>query len=277
MTKNWVKLLFRNRLTAAGFIIVVLFFILSLLAPLLAPYNLYSQNLDIRLESPSRFHLLGVDDLGRDIMSRIIAGSLISFKVGLITVSISSITGLIIGSVSGYKGGWIDELIMRFIDILLAFPGMLLAISIIAILGPGLDNVIIALCLVGWVGYARLVRGQILSLKEREYVLASHAIGASGARTVIMHIIPNLLSPLIVQATLGIAGAIVAEASLSFLGLGTQAPQPSWGSMLNDGQKYLYMAPHMTAFPGLAIMIVVMGFNFLGDGLRDILDPKNEE
>lgn len=277
MTKDWLKLLFRNRLTGAGFIIVVLFFILSLLAPLLAPHNLYSQNLDIRLESPSRFHLLGVDDLGRDILSRIIAGSRISFKVGLITVSISSITGLIIGSVSGYKGGWIDELIMRFIDILLAFPGMLLAISIIAILGPGLDNVIIALCIVGWVGYARLVRGQILSLKEREYVLASRAMGASGARTVIMHIIPNLLSPLIVQATLGVAGAIVAEASLSFLGLGTQAPQPSWGSMLNDGQKYLYMAPHMTAFPGLAIMIVVMGFNFLGDGLRDILDPKNGE
>ncbi|OGL39491.1 MAG: hypothetical protein A2042_00090, partial [Candidatus Schekmanbacteria bacterium GWA2_38_11] len=223
---------------------------------------------------PEKGHIMGFDDLGRDILSRVIYGSRISLKVGIFTVTISTIFGIFIGSIAGYFGGRVDETIMRVIDILLAFPGILLAIAIISILGPGLNNVIIALCLVGWVTYARLVRGQILSIKENEYVLAVKALGASTPRILVFHIIPNIISPVMIQATLGIAGAIVGEASLSFLGLGTQAPTPSWGSMLNDGRRFILNAPHMTTFPGIAIMLVVMGFNFLGDGLRDILDPK---
>ncbi len=277
MIKTAFKTLFTNRLAATGFVIVFIFFATALFAPFLAPYNIYSQNLEERLLSPDSSHLLGLDDLGRDILSRIIAGSRISLKVGIITVGVSSVVGLFIGTIAGFIGGKVDELTMRIIDILLAFPGILLAIAIIAIVGPGIDNVIFALCLVGWVGYARLVRGQTLSIRENEYVLAAKAMGASTGRTILFYIIPNLLSPLIVQATLGIAGAIVAEASLSFLGLGVQAPMPSWGSMLNDGQRYLSVAPHLTAFPGLAIMIAVMGFNFLGDGMRDILDPRGKE
>lgn len=277
MIKTTLKTLFKNRLAATGLIIVFLFFFTALFAPFLVPYNIYSQNLEERLLSPNTSHPLGLDELGRDILSRVIAGSRVSFKVGVITVGISSVAGLIIGTFAGFRGGRADEFIMRIIDILLAFPGILLAVAIIAIVGPGIDNVIFALCLVGWVGYARLVRGQTLSIRENEYVLAAKAIGAPPARTILLYIIPNLLSPLLVQATLGIAGAIVAEASLSFLGLGVQAPTPSWGSMLNDGQRYLSVAPHLTAFPGLAIMIAVMGFNFLGDGMRDILDPRGKD
>ncbi|RMF96174.1 MAG: ABC transporter permease [Candidatus Schekmanbacteria bacterium] len=275
MINNTLKAILRNRLALIGFIIVSIFFLTALFAPFLTPYNIYAQNLEQRLSTPSASHPLGLDELGRDILSRIIYGSRVSLKVGVITVTISSIVGLLIGTFAGFIGGKVDEIIMRIIDILLAFPGILLAIAIIAIVGPGIDNVIFALCIVGWVGYARLVRGQTLSIRENEYVLAAKALGAPAIRTILFYIIPNLLSPLLVQATLGIAGAIVAEASLSFLGLGVQAPTPSWGSMLNDGQRYLSVAPHLTAFPGLAIMVVVMGFNFLGDGMRDILDPRS--
>ena len=274
MNKARYKKIFKNKLTVIGFIIVLAFIFVALLAPYLAPYNVYTQDLNNRLIPPEKGHIMGFDDLGRDILSRVIYGSRISLRVGIFTVTISTIFGIFIGSIAGYFGGRVDETIMRVIDILLAFPGILLAIAIISILGPGLNNVIIALCLVGWVTYARLVRGQILSIKENEYVLAVKALGASTPRILVFHIIPNIISPVMIQATLGIAGAIVGEASLSFLGLGTQAPTPSWGSMLNDGRRFILNAPHMTTFPGLAIMLVVMGFNFLGDGLRDVLDPK---
>ena len=274
MNKARYKKIFKNKLTVIGFIIVLAFIFVALLAPYLAPYNVYTQDLNNRLIPPEKGHIMGFDDLGRDILSRVIYGSRISLRVGIFTVTISTIFGIFVGSIAGYFGGRVDETIMRVIDILLAFPGILLAIAIISILGPGLNNVIIALCLVGWVTYARLVRGQILSIKENEYVLAVKALGASTPRILVFHIIPNIISPVMIQATLGIAGAIVGEASLSFLGLGTQAPTPSWGSMLNDGRRFILNAPHMTTFPGIAIMLVVMGFNFLGDGLRDILDPK---
>ena len=274
MNKARYKKIFKNKLTVIGFIIVLAFIFVALLAPYLAPYNVYTQDLNNRLIPPEKGHIMGFDDLGRDILSRVIYGSRISLRVGIFTVTISTIFGIFVGSIAGYFGGRVDETIMRVIDILLAFPGILLAIAIISILGPGLNNVIIALCLVGWVTYARLVRGQILSIKENEYVLAVKALGASTPRILVFHIIPNIISPVMIQATLGIAGAIVGEASLSFLGLGTQAPTPSWGSMLNDGRRYILTATHLTAFPGLAIMFVVMGFNFLGDGLRDVLDPK---
>ena len=274
MNKARYKKIFKNKLTVIGFIIVLAFIFVALLAPYLAPYNVYTQDLNNRLIPPEKGHIMGFDDLGRDILSRVIYGSRISLRVGIFTVTISTIFGIFVGSIAGYFGGRVDETIMRVIDILLAFPGILLAIAIISILGPGLNNVIIALCLVGWVTYARLVRGQILSIKENEYVLAVKALGASTPRILVFHIIPNIISPVMIQATLGIEGAIVGEASLSFLGLGTQAPTPSWGSMLNDGRRFILNAPHMTTFPGIAIMLVVMGFNFLGDGLRDILDPK---
>ena len=274
MNKARYKKIFKNKLTVIGFIIVLAFIFVALLAPYLAPYNVYTQDLNNRLIPPEKGHIMGFDDLGRDILSRVIYGSRISLRVGIFTVTISTIFGIFVGSIAGYFGGRVDETIMRVIDILLAFPGILLAIAIISILGPGLNNVIIALCLVGWVTYARLVRGQILSIKENEYVLAVKALGASTPRILVFHIIQNIISPVMIQATLGIEGAIVGEASLSFLGLGTQAPTPSWGSMLNDGRRFILNAPHMTTFPGIAIMLVVMGFNFLGDGLRDILDPK---
>jgi len=246
----------------------------AVFAPYIAPFNPFDQNLYEGLNSSSSDHLLGQDRLGRDILSRIIYGSQVSVLVAVLTVGVSSIVGVLLGAVAGYMGGRVDEIIMRVCDVLLAFPGILLAIALMAVLGPSLSNVIIALCLMGWVGYARLVRGQVLSIREREFVQATRASGAGNRRILLRHILPNALSPVLVEASFGMASAIVAEAGLSFLGLGVQPPSASWGSMLNQGRPYLLIAPHLTLFPGLAIMAVVMGFNFLGDGLRDLLDPK---
>ena len=246
----------------------------ALSADIVAPYNPLEQNISQGLTAPSQAHWCGQDKLGRDLLSRIIYGSRISLWVGISTVSISLLVGLTIGSISGFYGGWIDEIFMRMVDILMAFPGILLAIAMVAVLGPGLNHVILALCLISWVGYARLVRAQVLYLRELEYVTAAYALGANPARIIIQHLVPNLIAPVIVEATFGMAGAILAEASLSFLGLGAQPPTPSWGSMLNEGRQFLLLAPHHTTFPGLAIMLVVLGFNFLGDGLRDYLDVK---
>lgn len=267
-------MMFKNKLAILGAFIVGGLILTAIFAELMAPYNPLEQNMAEGLRAPNRAHWCGQDKLGRDLFSRMIYGSRISLWVGISTVSISLVIGLTIGSISGFYGGWIDELFMRTVDILMAFPGILLAIAMVAVLGPGLNHVILALCLIGWVGYARLVRAQVLYLRELEYVTAAHALGATPARIIVQHLLPNLIAPVIIEATFGMAGAILAEASLSFLGLGAQPPTPSWGSMLNEGRQFLLLAPHHTTFPGLAIMLVVLGFNFLGDGLRDYLDVK---
>ena len=264
----------RNALVITGGVIIALLVITAALAPWLAPRSVSDQDLSRRLAAPSAQSLLGCDELGRDILSRLIYGSRVSLKVGLTVVFISGFLGMVIGMLSGFFGGLVDELLMRLIDILLAFPGILLAIALVAVLGPGLNHVILALCLIGWVGYARLARGQTLLVKELDFVTAARAQGGGPLRLIFRHVAPNILGPMIVQATLGMAGAILAEAGLSFLGLGMVPPEPSWGSMLNTGCSHLSTAPHLTLFPGLAIMLVVLGFNFLGDGLRDMLDPK---
>ena len=264
----------KNKLALFGASIILLLLLTAIFAPLFAPYDPFEQNIMQGLEKPNKTHWFGQDKLGRDLFSRVIYGSRISLWVGISTVSISMIVGVAIGSISGFYGSLIDDLFMRLVDILMAFPGILLAIAMVAVLGPGLNHVILALCLIGWVGYARLVRGQILYLRELEYVTAARAIGANPKRIIIRHLLPNLIAPLIVEATFGMAGAILAEASLSFLGLGAQPPTPSWGSMLNEGREFLLLASHHTTFPGLAIMLVILGFNFLGDGLRDYFDVK---
>jgi peptide/nickel transport system permease protein len=263
----------KNPLGVVGLVIVILTIFLAIFADVIAPYSPYQQNITESLNPPSVQHWLGQDDLGRDILSRIIFGARISLLVGFITVSVSAILGSVIGAIAGYFGGWIDEVLMRITDILLAFPGILLAIAIMAILGPSLNNVIIALCIVGWKSYARLVRGEILKEKEKEYIQATKALGYSHFRIISFHLIPNTLNPVLVMATLGVASMIISEAGLSFLGLGTQPPIPSWGGMLSEGRQYLLQAYQLTTFPGLAIMILVLGFSFLGDALRDALDP----
>lgn len=265
-----------NLLAKIGVIIIFILLTIALLAPYLAPVSPHGQRLDKRLAIPSWKNLLGLDEYGRDILSRIIYGSRISLYIGIMVVSISLIIGLASGLIAGYEGGWVDEVIMRITDILLAFPGILLAIALMAILGPSLNNVVLALCLVGWVSYARLVRGQVLKVKEMPYIMAAKAIGAGKLRILLRHTLPNIINPIIIQATLGIAGVIISEASLSFLGLGVEEGVPSWGAMLNGGRGYWFESPHLTIFPGLAIMITVLGFNFLGDGLRDVLDPKQK-
>jgi peptide/nickel transport system permease protein len=246
----------------------------ALLAPWIMPFDPAWQQLALRLDGPTGLHLLGLDELGRDVLSRLLAGARISLLVGLVVVGVSASVGLVVGAVAGYVGGVADEVLSRVIDILLAFPGILLAIALVAVLGPSLGNVVIALSAIGWVGYARLVRGQVLKAREFDYVQAARALGAGPVRILIHHIVPTAVPALIVQATLGMAGAILAEASLSFLGLGVQPPTPSWGTMINGGRVHLIDAPHLTVFPGVAIALLVLGFNFLGDGLRDALDPR---
>jgi peptide/nickel transport system permease protein len=257
-----------------GAVIVLLTVLSAITAPWIVPYDPASQQLALRLESPSLHHLFGLDELGRDIFSRVLAGARISLFVGLTVVSISSAIGILLGSIAGYFGGWLDDVISRSIDVLLAFPGILLAIALVAVLGPSLRNVVMALSVIGWVGYARLVRAQVLKARELEFVQAARALGARTPRILFRHVVPTALPAVMVQATLGMAGAILAEASLSFLGLGVQPPTPSWGTMLNGGRLHLLDAPHLTVFPGAAIAALVLGFNFLGDGLRDALDPK---
>ena len=256
-----------------GAAIVAIAVLAAVAGPWLAPFDPTTQELALRLEGPDAAHWFGLDELGRDIFARVLSGARISLLVGVVVVSVSATVGTVVGSVAGYFGGRIDEAISRLIDILLAFPGLLLAIALVAVLGPSLTNVVLALSLIGWVGYARLVRGLVLRARELEFVQAARAIGATTSRILIRHIIPSTLPAVTVQATLGMGGAILAEAALSFLGLGVQPPTPSWGTMLNYGRGHLLDAPHLTIFPGLAIAILVLGFNFLGDGLRDAIDP----
>jgi peptide/nickel transport system permease protein len=258
----------------AGTAILLLLAAAALFAPALAPYNPFGQNLDQDLIARSSEHWLGTDKLGRDILSRIIYGGRISLLVGITTVALSLAIGVVIGSLSGYFGGWIDQMLMRLVDILMAFPGILLAIAFTAVLGPGLDHVILALCLIGWTGYARLVRGEILSLRERDFIQAARSLGCRPKRIILRHLLPNLLPPLLIQSTFGLAAAIVAEGSLSFLGLGVEPPTPSWGAMLNDGRQFLLVAPHLTTYPGLALMLTVLALNLVGDVLQERLQTR---
>jgi peptide/nickel transport system permease protein len=257
-----------------GLIIVIVAILAACLGPVLTPYDPATQELAHRLEGPSRSHPFGLDELGRDILSRLLSGARISLLVGLAVVSVSSLVGMLLGSIAGYFGGLVDDAISRAVDVLMAFPGILLAIGLVAVLGPSLTNVVLALSVIGWVGYARLVRSQALRARELEFVHAARALGAGAPRIVLRHVLPTALPAVVVQATLGMAGAIIAEAALSFLGLGVQPPTPSWGTMLDAGRAHLFDAPHLTIFPGLAIATLVLGFNFLGDGLRDRVDPK---
>lgn len=257
-----------------GTAIVVMVTAGALLAPWLMPFDPAAQELARRLEGPTLVNLFGLDELGRDILSRVLLGARVSLLVGITVVGISASVGTLVGAIAGYAGGRIDMAISRVMDVLMAFPGILLAIALVAVLGPSLTNVVLALVVIGWVGYARLVRGQVLRAREFDYVLAARALGAATPRILIQHVLPTALPALTVQATLGMAGAILSEAALSFLGLGVQPPTPSWGTMINGGRGHLLDAPHLTIFPGIALAIVVLGFNFLGDGLRDALDPK---
>jgi peptide/nickel transport system permease protein len=244
------------------------------LVPSVAPLDPFSQHLDEDLRPPSREYPCGQDKLGRDVLARLVHGTRISLGVGLSVVLISGTIGFLLGALAGTMGGRIDRAVMALVDVLLAFPGLLLAIALVAFLGPSLGNVVLSLSLLGWTGYARLVRGEILSLREREFVLAAHALGARPSRVASRHLAPGLFGVLSVQATFGVAGAIIAEGSLSFLGLGVPPPLPSWGSMLADARPYLLVAPHLTVFPALAVMVTVLAVNHLGDRLRDRLDTS---
>ena len=245
----------------------------ALFAPLFAPNDPAQQELERRLEAPTPAHPLGLDELGRDILSRLLWGARVSVAVGLTVVVLAGLLGTLVGALAGGIGGVIDSVLMRIVDVIQAFPGILLAIALVAVLGPALRHVVVALVAIGWVGYARLVRAELLKLREQEFVLAARSAGLSPARLLVRHLLPNVLPALTVQASLGMAGAILAEASLSFLGLGIQPPTPSWGAMINAGRSHLLDAPHLTLFPGAAILLTVMGLNFLGDGLIDLLDP----
>ncbi len=265
-----------NPLAAMGVVLVFIFLIFALLAPWIAPRDPAAINLPARLDAPSSAHWFGTDELGRDIFSRIIYGARISMLVGSSVVLTSLALGLIIGSIAGYYGGAIDRFVnVVLMNAFLSFPGILLAIAFIAFRGPSIFNVILALSLGGWVGYARLVRGQVLAAREREFVEAARALGASDSRIIFRHILPNIIQAVVVQAAIGMAGAILAEATMSFLGLGVPPPTASWGSMLNDGRAHLFDAPHLVLFPALATMLAVLSFNFIGDALRDYLDPRS--
>jgi peptide/nickel transport system permease protein len=266
----------KNPLAALGIVLVFVFIIFALFAPWIAPQDPAEINLPNRLARPSPLHWCGTDELGRDILSRLIYGARISMLVGTSVVAASLLLGLIIGSIAGYYGGWAD----RFINVVvmnafLSFPGILLAIALVAFRGPGIFNLILALSLGGWVGYGRLVRAQVLATRDREFVEAARAVGARDARIIVLHILPNIIQPVVVQGAIGMAGAILAEATLSFLGLGVPPPTASWGSMLNDGRSHLFDAPHLVLFPALAVMLAVLSFNFIGDALRDYLDPRS--
>jgi peptide/nickel transport system permease protein len=264
----------QNRAAMIGAALVIFEIILALGAPWIAPYDPLDQNPREALQAPSREHLFGTDDTGRDLLSRVIFGTQISLRVGLISVGIGGGVGIVLGIIAGYRGGWADNVIMRMMDLLLAFPGILLALAIIAILGPGLFNVMIAVGISAIPAYTRLARGSALALREQEFVVGARAIGCGDGHITLRYILPNVLPPLIVLATLGIAGAILTAAGLSFIGLGAVPPAPEWGAILTLGRKYINQAWWYTTFPGLAIAITVLGINMLGDALRDALDPR---
>jgi len=272
--RDAIRRLKRNRMAIVGLVIISAFILCAALAPWIAPHDPTDDSLPHALQGPSPANPLGRDELGRDVLSRILHGARVSLSIGLISVAIGALIGIPVGAISGYYGGKTDLIVQRLIDIMLAFPGILLAIVIVSTLGVGLRNVMIAVGIVSIPIYVRLVRGSVLSIRELEYVSSARALGSSDWRIIFRHVLPNCLGPIIVQSTLQIATAILWAAGLGFLGLGAQAPTPEWGTMLSRGRVYIRVAPHITTFPGLAIVLSVLGFNLLGDGLRDALDPR---
>jgi len=264
----------RDKLAIVGMVIIALFVFAAVFAPLLAPYDPTEQEILLRRQTPSSLHWMGLDEVGRDIFSRVIYGARISLQIGLMSVSMAILIGSVLGAIAGFVGGWLDNLIMRLMDILLAFPGLLLAIAVVSILGPGLMNMLYAIAFVSIPSYARIMRASVLSVKEQDFVTAARAVGVPALRILWREILPNSVTPVLVAGTLGIATAILDAAGLSFLGLGARPPTPEWGSMLGEGRGSVFTAPHIVIFPGLAIMLNVLGFNLLGDGLRDALDPR---
>lgn len=264
----------KNKFAIFGMVVIILLGIIAIVSPLISPYNPYEQNLTERLQPPSLKHLCGTDELGRDVFSRMLYGSRISLSVGLLAVLIATTIGIIVGSISGYFGGVVDNILMRFVDIMLSIPTLFLILMLIVFLGPSIFNVMLVIGLTAWTDLARLVRAEFLSLKNREYVLAAKAAGAGHFRIIFRHILPNALSPVFVSVIFGVAGAILLESSLSFLGLGVQPPTASWGNILTSGKDYIESAWWLSFFPGFAIFITVMSYNLLGEGLRDALDPR---
>ncbi len=267
----------RNRLAVMGGLVVLALFGVSFLAPYIAPYNPDHIDVTAQLQAPSHKHPLGTDGLGRDVLSRMIWGSRISLKVGFVAVGLATLIGIFFGALAGYYGRWADAVIMRFVDLMLCFPAFFLILAVIAILEPSIWNIMIVIGVTGWMGVARLVRAEFLTLKNREYVLAARALGASDLRIIFRHILPNAMAPVLVSATLGVAGAILTESALSFLGIGVQPPTPSWGNILTEGKDNISIAWWLSLYPGLAILITVLGYNLLGEGIRDSLDPRLRE
>jgi peptide/nickel transport system permease protein len=272
--KNFWRHFKKNRLGVGGLVIIVIVFLIAISAPFLSPYDPGKTDVSLKLKSPSFQHYLGTDQLGRDVFSRMLYGSQISLSVGFVAVGISILIGILVGAMAGYKGGWVDSLLMRFVDIMLSFPSFFLILTVVAILRPNIYNVMIVIGITSWEGTARFVRAEFLSLRERDYVQAARALGVKDRRIIFRHILPNALAPVFVTASLGVASAILIEAGLSFLGFGVQPPAPSWGNILTEGRTYIFDAWWLTVFPGLAILITVLSFNLFGEGLRDALDPR---
>ncbi len=275
MNKALFKKALSNPLAMVGFIIIVSVFVLAMLAPVISPYDPNDIDVKAILLAPSWQHWMGTDGLGRDVLSRMLHGGRISLLVGLVAVGIATAIGIVLGAISGYYRGWVDTLIMRLVDVMLSIPSFFLILAVIAFLTPSIWNIMIVIGLTSWMGVTRLVRAEFLSLSGREFVLASRTLGAKDARLIFTHLLPNSLTPIIVSAVLGVAGAVLMESGLSFLGLGVQAPQASWGNILTDGKEYIQFAWWLSLFPGLAILITVLGYNLLGEGLRDALDPRS--
>jgi len=275
MQTSLIKKALSNPLSLAGFIIIMCVFVLSMLAPVIAPYDPNYIDVKAILLDPSMQHWMGTDGLGRDVLSRMLYGGRISLLVGLVAVGISTAIGILLGALAGFYRGWVDTLIMRIVDVMLSIPSFFLILAVIAFLTPSIINIMIVIGLTSWMGVTRLVRAEFLSLNEREFVMASRTLGAKNARLIFTHLLPNSLTPIIVSAVLGVAGAVLMESGLSFLGLGVQAPQASWGNILTDGKEYIQFAWWLSLFPGLAILITVLGYNLLGEGLRDALDPRS--
>ena len=266
--------LFANRLAVAGLLVVVCLFVVALTAPILAPYDPYGIDVEAILLPPSPRHFFGTDELGRDVFARMVYGARVSLEVGFVSAGLATLVGVILGALAGYYGGWVEAAIMRFTDMMLCFPTFFLILAVIALLEPSIINIMAVIGLTSWMGVARLVRAEFLSLKQREYVEAARSLGARDIRIIFRHILPNAMAPVLVALTLGVAGAILVESGLSFLGLGVQPPMASWGNILNQGKANIEIAWWLSLFPGLAILVTVLGYNLLGEGIRDALDPR---